>query len=99
MKSFAILAALVTMIVSPIWRGYAFSKLWLWFIVSTFGAVPLGIAQAIGLALVVSFLTHQPDTYQDKNQTGTERLITAVIIAFLSPAVALLFGFIVKSWL
>ncbi len=94
-----ITTVLVTLIVSPIWRGYALSKLWLWFIVSTFGAAPLGIAQSIGLALVVSFLTHQLDSYEDKEKSVTEKLVAAIIITFLSPAMALLFGWIVKGFL
>jgi putative flippase GtrA len=94
-----ITTVLITLILSPIWRGYALSKLWLWFIVSTFGAAPLGIAQSIGLALVVSFLTHQYDSYEDKEKSATERMVTGVVIAFLSPAMALLIGWIVKGFL
>ena len=53
MKAIGIITTvLITLIIAPIWRGYAFSKLWLWFIVSTFGAAPLAVAQSIGLALV-----------------------------------------------
>ena len=100
MKSIGIIiTALFAIIVSSIWRGYALSKLWLWFIVSTFGAAPLGIAQGIGLALVVSFLTHQVDTYVDKSKSATERMAAGVLIAFLSPATALLIGWIVKGFL
>jgi hypothetical protein len=100
MKAIGIITTvLVTLILSPIWRGYAFSKLWLWFIVSTFGAAPLGIAQSIGLALVVSFLTHQPDSYEDKDKSATERMVAAAIIMFLRPAMALLVGWIVKGFL
>ena len=100
MKIIGILTTLiVSLILGPIWRGYAFSKLWLWFIVSTFGAAPLGIAQSIGLALVVSFLTHQYDSYEDKEKSATERMVVAVAITFLSPAMVLLIGWIVKQWL
>ena len=94
-----ITTVLVTLIVSPIWRGYTLSKLWLWFIVSTFGAAPLGIAQSIGLALVVSFLTHQPDSYEDEKKSANEKLARAVVITVLSPAMALLIGWIVKGFL
>jgi putative flippase GtrA len=94
-----ITAVLITLIVTPIWRGYALSKLWLWFIVSTFGAAPLGIAQSIGLSLIVSFLTHQMDSYQDKEKAANERMVECFLYAFLSPAMALLIGWIVKGFL
>lgn len=94
-----ITTVLITMILSPIWCGYALSKLWLWFIVSTFGASPLGIAESIGLALVVSFLTHQHDSYEDKEKSATERIVMGVVHAFLAPAMALLIGWIVKGFL
>lgn len=94
-----ITTVLITLIVTPIWRGYALSKLWLWFIVSTFGAAPLGIAQSIGLALVVSFLCHQYNSYEDKEKSANERMAASVLYAFLSPAMALLIGWIVKGFL
>lgn len=87
------------MIFAPIWRGYVFSKLWLWFIVSTFGAIPLGIAQSIGLAAVVGFLTYQYDQYEDKEKGVAEKMTTMIAVAALSPGMALLFGWIVKGWL
>jgi hypothetical protein len=94
-----ITTVLTTLILAPIWRGYVFSKLWLWFIVSTFGASVLSIAQAIGLALVVSFLTHQPDMYEDKSRTQSEKFSSAVCITFMTPAFALLIGWVVTHWL
>jgi len=90
---------LITMIVTPVWRGYALSKLWLWFIVSTFGAAPLGIAQSIGLSLIVSFVTHQTDSYEDKDKSYGEKMTRAVLLAFMTPAMALFIGWIVKGFL
>jgi putative flippase GtrA len=100
MKTIGIISTvLIAMIVTPIWRGYALSKLWLWFIVSAFGAAPLGIAQAIGLSLIVSFLTHQTDSYEDKEKSLNEKMTRAVLLAFMTPAMALLIGWIVKGFL
>jgi putative flippase GtrA len=90
---------LATLIVSPIWRGYALSKLWLWFIVSTFGAAPLGIAQSIGLALIVSFLTHQPVSYKEEKESVNQKLVYPMLNAFLIPALTLFIGWIVKGFL
>lgn len=90
---------IATLIVSQIWRGYILSKLWLWFIVSIFGADPLGIAQSIGLALVVSFLTHQPNSYEDEKKSANGKLARVAKVALLSPAISLLIGWIVKGFL
>jgi len=43
-------------IVATITRGWAFRILWGWFVARTFGLQPLTIPQALGLALVVSFV-------------------------------------------
>lgn len=90
---------LTTLVLGPIWRGFVLSKLWLWLIAPTFGAPLLGIAQSIGLTLVVSFLTHQTDTYEDKTKTPGERVTSAVSITFLTPAMALAIGAIVRCYL
>lgn len=94
-----VITAAATLILAPILRGYALSKLWLWFIVSSFGVVPLGIAQSVGIALVAAFLTHQPDTYEDKDKSATERFFGAVITTFLVPALTLLVGWVVKGFI
>lgn len=94
-----ITVVIITLILSAIWRGYVLTKLWIWFIVSTFGASPLRIAEAIGVALVVSFLCYQYNSYEDKDASASERLIKGISVALLSPAVVLLVGWIVKSWI
>lgn len=90
---------IVTVVLSTLWRGYVFSKLWLWFIVATFSACPLSIAQSIGLSSVVSFLTYQYDSYDDKSKSSAEKIGTGVAIALLMPALALFFGWVVKGYL
>ncbi len=37
--------------------GFLFGKLWLWFIVPTFNLEPLRFIEAVGICLVVEFLT------------------------------------------
>ena len=94
-----ITTVLITLILTPIWRGYALSKLWLWFIVSAFNVNALGISQSIGLALVVSFLTSQYNPYIDKDKSTNLRMTESVIYAFLTPAFALFIGWIVKAFI
>ena len=39
--------------------GYILTKLWAWFVVSQFGVYKLSLVPAIGICVIVSFLTHQ----------------------------------------
>jgi hypothetical protein len=50
--------------------GWVLSVLWRWFIVPTFHAEPLRVAQAVGLALVVDFLTLQ--TPRERKRSDAE---------------------------
>lgn len=93
------LGIITVIILAPIWRGYVFSQLWLWFIVPTFGADPLGLALAIGLGLIVSFLTHQPDGGDPPKRPSSDAMVHAAGYAFCWPAMALLIGWVVKGFL
>lgn len=77
---------------SSIWRGYVLSILWGWFIVRAFGAPPLNIPLAIGLSLIVGFLTQRLTKKQ-------EDVYFLVMGASLGPAMVLLFGWIVTKFL
>lgn len=52
------LAVLALLIPSIILRGFVLSYLWQWFVVPL-GAVSISIPIAIGLSMLVAFLTHQ----------------------------------------
>lgn len=93
-----ILYMLVVIPASLIWNGFVLTKLWLWFAVPMFGVAPLTIPAAIGIAMMVSYLTHQ---YQQENkeEDGIERMIKQTLLMIFKPAVALLFGWIVSQWM
>lgn len=78
---------------AAIWRGYALTVLWGWFVVNTFGAQPLGIPLAIGLSMLVSFLTHPP---QKPNDSDSAFIIS---LAIFGPALVLFMGWIVQKFL
>ena len=80
------------------WSGYALSKLWVWFLVPALGVPALSIPAAIGLALVVSYMTHQP-TRDDPDKDATEKAIEGAISLALKPAVALGFGWVIARWM
>lgn len=54
-------------IVASIIRGYVLSIMWGWFVVPIFNLPSLGIAQSIGIAMVIAMLTHQYIPTKDKD--------------------------------
>ncbi len=83
---------------SCLYSGFALSVLWGWFIVPTFNLPALNIASAIGISLIVSYLTHQVDTNKKDERPHHEQFIANVIFALLKPTIALAFGWIIKAW-
>lgn len=79
-------------ICTAIWRGWVLSILWGWFAVPIFGLPPLGIAQAIAVAMIVSFMTHQ---YIPSKEGDTWMPIFTMI---LTPLFALLVGWVVRRY-
>jgi len=75
-------------------HGFVFSKLWLWFIVSTFGLCELGIAQSAGIVLGASFATFKGRIPERGFRTPTEIAALAIY-----PWMTLLTGYIIKCFL
>lgn len=91
--------ALLALILVPLlitaelaWRGFVFSKLWLWFVVSSFGAPVLGLAQSIGLSMIVYFLTVR---FIPKHKDQEDATVPMTLFAVFAPAWVLLLGYIV----
>lgn len=76
--------------------GFVLSILWNWFIPRIFiGAPTLSILNAIGLAIVIGFLTRKyqkPDSYNGKN-------LWPFLYLFVGPFIALFFGWIVHLFM
>lgn len=92
---------IVYLFLSACWSGYVLSVLWAWFIVGRFAGAPvLSIPTALGIAMIVRYLTynHVPDS-STGDQSTTERLVEAGVQSFLQPLMALLFGAIVRMFL
>lgn len=75
-------------VISSIWRGYVLSVIWRWFMVAAFGVPQLGIATAIGLSLIVSFLTDKVDRHTNEKSWG-ELLAEGFASTLLSPLLTL----------
>ena len=89
---------IVLMVYAATLNGWALSKLWAWFIVSTFGLSALSIPAAIGLSLVVGYLTQTLKPDKDKKPYW-ETLVEGGVASTVKPLFALAFGAIVKAWL
>ncbi len=84
--------------IDAIWSGYVLTCLWGWFVVPTFALPPLTLAQAIGVSLIVGYLTNQYDPKQE-NDIKLDDVGRAVDHVIFPPAFALLAGLLVKQWM
>lgn len=62
-----IFSTLVVFSISMFLRAFVVVKLWSWFVVTTFMAVPLNFAQALGLITLFSFVVSAAN---DRNKYG-----------------------------
>ncbi len=85
---------------SAMWRGYVLSILWGWFIVPFFGAPAISVPVAIGVSLLVAMLTnHKTGNEAEKEEAAAARFASAIVFAFIGPAIYLLLGWIVTKFL
>jgi hypothetical protein len=84
---------------SCLWNGYVLSVIWGWFIVPTFGLHALGVVPAIGVCLVMSFLTHQYSPPCKEEKTGFSQLMHSIGYIAARPLLTLLAGWIVLHWM
>ena len=75
--------------------AFILTHLWAWFIVAPFGLPALGFYQAMGLAVLVGYMTHQHITIPIKDEREAKEKITEVICALLRPWLALLCGYFI----
>jgi len=80
-----------------VWEGFVFLKLWAWFVVPTFGLPMLTIPVAIGLALLIGFLTHQRNGEPDADPM--DYAIKSFSHGFVNAGAILLIGYIVTFFL
>lgn len=93
--------SLISIAISPaaiVWKGYVLTILWAWFIVPIFGLAAITIPQAIGLALIILFVTPTPSSSKSKDEFST-RVALAIFLPFMLPAFVLLIGWIVNHWM
>lgn len=95
-----IVCVLFLTFVSTVLRGYALSKLWEWFIVATFSLPSINIPTAIGISLIVSFLTAKVSTRKDdQTEDFYVQLSKSTLVGLMLPLIALFMGWIVTFWM
>lgn len=79
-----------------VFSGYALSVLWGWFIVPVFELPELSVVPAIGIIIVVGYLTKQYDINEkDKNESLGTRFSKDFVKFIFMPAYSLFLGYIV----
>lgn len=100
------LAALLALIVTPfayIVNGWALSILWDWFVTSVFDVPSLNVPIAIGLSIVIGYLTASTPDLDKKTESKSEgefvqSVCTSVMYSFLRPLIILGVGWIVLQF-
>ena len=80
-------------------NGWALQVLWTWFISTTFHLPILSIAQAIGLSLVVTYMTMKLDSKPIDPMPYTWQILTAVFTVIIKVGVVLGTGLIIKQFI
>jgi hypothetical protein len=86
--------ALIGMVISTTFRGFVLSILWGWFMVPIFNVPTLSIAPAIGLSLIVGFLT-----VSLPNENSENSFSYAIIYSLGFSAFSLLIGYVVTLFM
>ncbi len=94
-----ILGGLVLMVLKSIFNGYVLSILWGWFMVATLKLPALSIVQAIGIVLIVRFLTVHYDPQQNNKKGFKEVFFKSLMFSFLYSAFALFAGWIIHFFM
>ena len=95
-----ITAFIMFLVLSSVYSGYALSILWDWFVVPTLNLEPISIPIAIGLAIVVSYLTNHTDSTQENNgDTFSEILLNLIGRTLVKPTMALFIGWVVTFFI
>ena len=102
MKTYAkILTLILNSAFLVIIKGFVISKLWLWFIVSTFNTHELRIVESIGIMILFNFMTNNLDPSEKKYKEKNIWLVIAKStgIVFISSAVLLSIAWVIHLFI
>jgi len=81
---------------SHVYGGFGLSMLWEWFVVPTFDGPSLSLPVAIGIALIMTYLT-RPIRIPKEEPDWAKRAQGAAIVGVVKPTVALAIGWVI-TW-
>ena len=90
-----VVAALVLTVPAILLRAWVLIQLWGWFIVTGFGAAPLGMLTASGLFLVAHLFTAD----HEKTEPTWDALAGSVAFSVMAPLFMLLLGWVFRAML
>jgi len=77
------------------WYGYVLSVLWAWFVVPTFHAPLIGVVTAMGISLLVHFVTYRSNAATTEDDgTTTDKVVRGVFNSLVLPALVLALGYV-----
>ena len=96
-KAYDALLALILVVPVTLLSAYTTMMLWNWFIADTFNIIKLGMWQAYGVDLVVTYLTYKktPKDKEEKDYATTIGMVEAVFITVFF----LVVGLIIKQFI
>ena len=90
---------LILIIFATLLRGYIISKLWFWFVVPTFALNPLTIVQAIGLSLIISYVTISKKELEPKDEDFFIEASKSFMVSIILAIYALFTGWIITLFM
>lgn len=92
----------VVFLVAILTRGFVLTKLWEWFMASTFNFPLISMVQAIGLCCVIGFLfpvKNVKNRQKELEQESTEEKIKKILTPIGNSLGFLLLGYIIKLFM
>jgi len=93
-----VIGGLLATIAGIVWMGFVLTVLWGWFVVPLFRLPELTIPAALGLSLVVGYMTKDGQQMKTGEDFGGA-VFKALIALALKPAVALGVGWVIRGFL
>lgn len=87
---------ILAILISTITYGWTLSVLWKWFAVPILGLPPVSIMEAMGIALVIGFLSRQMPSSNIKDKSAAELFGAYLGSAIFYPFVILILGWIIS---
>jgi hypothetical protein len=97
----SILMTLFVIALGCIFRGYVLMTIWNWFIVTSIGLPVLTFVPAMGVGLVIAYLTHQKSESRniDSIEEYWEKMGEDLVYMFIYSVLALIVGWVIQLFM